>query len=100
MGAPTERRIELLGAAFTVRADESPEAFERAYRLLESRVKAAQKISPKSSPLVQALLAGLQLAEDAMLGANGSGPRLDDEEAERLLARLSSRLDEALGESS
>ena len=88
---PTERRIELLGAAFTVRTDESPEAFDKAYRLLESRVKAAQKISPKSSPLVLALLAGLQLAEDAMLGApsGGIGLSVDAEEAERLLARLS-----------
>ena len=96
-------RIEILGAAFTIQTDESPEHINTLVALVKKRVQLVQAKTNSTDTLKVAILASLMLADE--LQSRPATPPLrpigepfsdDDEEAERIALRLISDIDERL----
>jgi hypothetical protein len=96
-------RIEILGAAFTIQTDETPENINNLVALVKKRVQLVQTQTNSTDTLKVAILASLMLADE--LQSRPATPPLrpigepfsdDDEEAERIALRLISDIDERL----
>jgi hypothetical protein len=96
-------RIEILGAAFTIQTDETPEHLNNLVALVKKRVQLVQTQTNSTDTLKVAILASLMLADE--LQSRPATPPLrpigepfsdDDEEAERIALRLISDIDERL----
>jgi cell division protein ZapA (FtsZ GTPase activity inhibitor) len=88
-------RIDLLGASFSIAADEDPaylQALLTRYRRVIDEARAATGLT---DPVKLAIIAGIVLCDEAEKAKRGTSP--DDAEAERIARDLIARIDEALG---
>jgi cell division protein ZapA (FtsZ GTPase activity inhibitor) len=88
-------RIDLLGASFSISADEEPSYLQALLARYRKVVEDARAKTGLSDPLKLAILAGILLCDEAEKSRKGSSS--DEAEAERLTLDLIARIDEALG---
>jgi cell division protein ZapA (FtsZ GTPase activity inhibitor) len=94
--AKTSLRIELLGTAFSIFADEDPVYLDALLGDYYQTVENTKKITGIEDPLKLAILTGFLLCDDYKKLAS-QNPRIRDSvEAEKLAQELISRLDKAL----
>jgi cell division protein ZapA (FtsZ GTPase activity inhibitor) len=88
-------RIDLLGASFSIAADEDPAYLQALLARYRRVVDDARAKTGLTDPLKIAIIAGIVLCDEAEKVRRGSSP--EDAEAERLALDLIARIDEALG---
>jgi hypothetical protein len=88
-------RIDLLGASFSISADEDPSYLQALLARYRRVIEDARTTTGLSDPLKLAIIAGIVLCDDAEKARRGASS--DDAEAERIALDLIARIDEALG---
>lgn len=88
-------RIDLLGASFSIAADEDPAYLQALLARYRRVVDDARAKTGLTDPLKIAIIAGIVLCDEAEKARRGSST--DDAEAEKLALDLIARIDEALG---
>lgn len=94
-------QIQILGASFTIQADEDPEYLSRLVDYLADKVQEIERTVSTRDPLRISILAGLLLADELFKDRARLGSTLspsESEEAERITRRLIRSIDESLGD--
>lgn len=88
-------RIDLLGASFSIAADEDPAYLQALLTRYRRVVDDARTTTGLSDPLKLAIIAGIVLCDETEKLRRGASS--EDAEAERIALDLIARIDEALG---
>jgi cell division protein ZapA (FtsZ GTPase activity inhibitor) len=96
--AKSELRFDILGASFSITADEDPVYLESLMGRYRRVIENTQKTTGLKEPLKVAILAGFLLCDEIEKLAGGSGGAHEALEAERLTLDLIARLDTVIGE--
>jgi cell division protein ZapA (FtsZ GTPase activity inhibitor) len=101
-------RIDILGASFTIAADEDPQYLARLLTHFRSVVDLTKQNTGISDPLKIAIVAGLMVCDEVEKAKkmhtqkedrdSGKDIKAETAEAERLALDLIARIDEALGD--
>jgi cell division protein ZapA (FtsZ GTPase activity inhibitor) len=92
----SDLRIDVLGTAFSITADEDPVYLETLLTRYRQVIANTKKITGLEDPLKVSIIAGFLLCDDLQKLSN-QNPRIRDAvEAERLTQDLITRLDRAL----
>jgi cell division protein ZapA (FtsZ GTPase activity inhibitor) len=94
-------QIQILGAAFTIQADEDPDYLSRLVAYVSDKVQEIERTVTTKDPLRIAILAGLLLADELFKDRERLSSTLspsESEEAERIARRLIASIDESLQE--
>ncbi len=92
-------QIQILGAAFTIQADEDPEYLSELVTYLSQKVKEIEESVSTRDPLRIAILAGILVADELHKEREqhqGDLPKNEADEVERIAKRLIARIDESL----
>jgi cell division protein ZapA (FtsZ GTPase activity inhibitor) len=93
----SDLRIDILGASFSIAADEEPAYLESLLNRYRTVVESTQKSTGIRDPLKTAILAGFLLCDEIQkLKSGKQQPAYESQEAERLTLELIARIDEAL----
>jgi cell division protein ZapA (FtsZ GTPase activity inhibitor) len=96
----SDLRLDILGTAFSITADEDAAYLEEILDQYRAAVKKTQSISNLKDPLKIAILTGFLLSDEIrkLRDRNGSewGEEAEAKEAEALTLNLIARIDEAL----
>ncbi|MDR1373598.1 MAG: cell division protein ZapA [Treponema sp.] len=93
----SDLRIDILGASFSIAADEEPAYLESILNRYRSVVENTRKLTGVKDPLKTAILAGFLLCDEIQkLNSEKQSPAYESQEAERLTLELIARIDEAL----
>ncbi len=94
-------QIQILGATFTIQADEDPQYLSRLVEHLTSKVHEIERTVSTKEPIKIAILAGILIADELFKDRermNDSLSPSESEEAEEITRRLIKRIDESLRE--
>lgn len=94
-------QIQILGATFTIQADEDPEYLSRLVEYLSDKVHEIERTVSTKDPLRISILAGILLADELFKDRerlNSTLSPTESEEAEQIAQRLIRSIDESLRE--
>ena len=89
-------RIEVLGTSFTIQSDESSEHLARLSAYVKARIEEVKGRYAFADPLIIAVLAALNIADDMFKSREGRGAAAEAEEVSDVAERLLNRIDDAL----
>ncbi|MDR2021083.1 MAG: cell division protein ZapA [Treponema sp.] len=93
----SDLRIDILGASFSIAADEEPAYLESLLNRYRTVVESTRRSTGIRDPLKTAILAGFLLCDEIQkLKSGKQQPLYESQEAERLTLELIARIDEAL----
>jgi cell division protein ZapA (FtsZ GTPase activity inhibitor) len=87
--------VTIYGRTYHLRGDGDPAYLEELASLVDSKMREVADITSTADTLKVAILASLNIADEYLKASTGAAPR-ETREAGRRLARLVTRLDEAL----
>jgi cell division protein ZapA (FtsZ GTPase activity inhibitor) len=93
----SDLRIDILGASFSITADEDPVYLENLLNRYRLVIENTKKITGLEDPLKVSIIAGFLLCDELEKKANPASGEYESKAVEQLTLDLITRLDKALG---